>query len=154
MKIIDFLNVHAVAVDLEATNKKDAIRELVDILAKSQTITDKDKLIRSLLEREALGSTGIGQGVGIPHCKSENVRELVAAFGISRKGVDFESLDGEQVYIFFLLVAPQDTTGPHLKALARISRLLKDKYFRDALRTARDKKELFRIIKEEDKKRQ
>lgn len=154
MKIVDFLNVHAITTNLEATDKEGVIRELVDLLAKAESIRDKEKLVKSLLEREALGSTGIGQGVGIPHCKSESVRELVAAFGISRKGVDFESLDGEQVYIFFLLVAPQDTTGPHLKALARISRLLKDRYFRDALRAARDEKELFRIIKEEDKKRE
>jgi fructose-specific phosphotransferase system IIA component len=156
MKIVDFLNVHAITTNLEATDKESVIRELVELLAKVENIKDKDKenLVKSLLEREALGSTGIGQGVGIPHCKSESVKELVAAFGISRKGANFDSLDGEPVYIFFLLVAPQDTTGPHLKALARISRLLRDKYFRDALRAANDEKELFRIIKEEDKKKQ
>lgn len=154
MKIIDFLNVRAVTTDIEATEKKDVIKELVDLLAKTQNIRDKEKLIKSLLERESLGSTGIGQGVGIPHCKSDSVNGLVAAFGISHKGVNFESLDGEAVYIFFLLVAPRDTTGPHLKALARISRLLKDKYFRDELRAAKNEKELLRIIKEEDKKRQ
>ncbi len=154
MKIVDFLNVHAITTNLEAMDKETVIRKLVELLVKTQSIRDKEKLVKSLLEREALGSTGIGQGVGIPHCKSESVKELVAAFGISRKGVNFESLDGEPAYIFFLLVAPQDTTGPHLKALARISRLLKDKYFRDALKATADEKELFRIIKEEDKKRQ
>ena len=154
MKIVDFLNVHAITTNLEAMDKESVISELVELLAKTQSIRDKEKLVKSLLEREALGSTGIGQGVAIPHCKSESVKELVAAFGISHKGVNFESLDGEPAYIFFLLVAPQDTTGPHLKALARISRLLKDKYFRDTLKAAADEKELFRIIKEEDKKRQ
>lgn len=154
MKIVDFLNVHAITTNLEAMDKESVISELVELLAKTQSIRDKEKLVKSLLEREALGSTGIGQGVAIPHCKSESVKELVAAFGISHKGVNFESLDGEPAYIFFLLVAPQDTTGPHLKALARISRLLKDKYFRDALKATADEKELFRIIKEEDKKRQ
>lgn len=153
MKIVDFLNVHAITTNLEAMDKEGVIKELVELLAKTQSIRDKEKLIKSLLEREALGSTGIGQGVAIPHCKSESVKEVVAAFGISHKGVNFESLDGERAYIFFLLVAPQDTTGPHLKVLARISRLLKDKYFRDALKAAADEKELFRIIKEEDKKR-
>jgi len=154
MKIVDFLNVRAVTTSLEATDKEGVIKELVELLAKTQSIRDKEKLVKSLLKREALGSTGIGQGVGIPHCKSGSVKELVAAFGISHKGVNFESLDGEPAYIFFLLVAPQDTTGPHLKALARISHLLKDKYFRDALKAAADEKELFHIIKEEDKKRQ
>jgi PTS system nitrogen regulatory IIA component len=105
------------------------------------------------MAREALGSTAIGQGVGIPHAKSEVVEKLVAAFGLSKKGVDFDSLDGEPVYIFFLLVAPQDSAGPHLKALARISRILKDKYFRESLRQVHDDKEALRIIVQEDEKK-
>lgn len=102
------------------------------------------------MDREALGSTGIGHGIGIPHGKSPDVKKLVAAFGLSQKGVDFESLDGESCYIFFLLVAPVDSAGPHLKALARISRILKDRHFRDSLRQCKDVKTILQAIKEED----
>ncbi|MDD5746184.1 MAG: PTS sugar transporter subunit IIA [Candidatus Omnitrophica bacterium] len=153
MKIMDFLNEKAVTANLTATTKEGIIAELIDLLANAQAIKDPDKLVKILLEREALGSTGIGQGVAIPHGKSENVKELVAAFGLSPKGVNFDSLDGEPVYIFFLLVAPEDSAGPHLKALARISRLLKDKYFRDTLRAAKEEKTILKIIKQEDGKK-
>ncbi len=153
MKIMDFLNPEAVTANLQAKDKESAIRELVDLLYKSGTIKDKDKLIKILLSREALGSTGIGQGVGIPHGKSDGVTQLVAAFALSQKGVNFDSLDGEPVHIFFLLVAPQDSAGPHLKALARISRLLKDRAFREALKQCKDEKGLLRLIEDEDTKR-
>jgi len=153
---MDFLNPKAISTDLEATEKKGIIKELLDLLIKSSDINskDKDNILDVIMEREALGSTGIGLGIGIPHGKSANVKNLVAAFGISRKGVAFDSLDGEPVYIFFLLLAPQDTAGPHLKALARISRLLKEKYFRDMLVKASDPKDVLRIIKDEDQKKQ
>ncbi len=153
MKIMDFLNEKAICANLTASTKEEVIEELIDLLLKAQVIKDKKKLIKILLDREALGSTGIGQGVAIPHGKSEGVKELVAAFGISEKGVDFDSLDGEKVFIFFLLVAPEDSAGPHLKALARISRLLKDRYFRDTLKAAKDEKTLLKIIKQEDSKK-
>ena len=155
MKLMDFLSPGAVNADLQATNKKDIIKELAGLLVKSGEIKDKDKdkMVKVLLEREALGSTGIGQGIGIPHGKFAGVRRLIGACGISRKGVDFESLDGEPVYIFFLLVAPEDSAGPHLKALARVSRLLKDKYFRDTLKAAKDEKALIKILKQEDQKK-
>ncbi len=153
MKIMDFLNEKAVTANLTATTKEGIISELIDLLANAQAIKEPDRLVKILLEREALGSTGIGQGVAIPHGKSETVKELVAAFGLSPKGVNFDSLDGEPVYIFFLLVAPEDSAGPHLKALARISRLLKDKYFRDTLRAAKDEKTILKIIKQEDGKK-
>lgn len=153
MKIMDFLNGEAVSANLKAQDKEGAIRELVDLLFKAGGIKDKEELINTLLAREALGSTGIGQGIGIPHGKSNKVKGLVAAFGLSRKGVKFDSLDGEPVYIFFLLVAPEESAGPHLKALARISRFLKDKYFRDLLKEAKDEKEILKILKEEDEKK-
>ena len=105
------------------------------------------------MAREVLGSTGIGQGVGIPHGKSENIKNLVAAFGLSKEGVDFESLDGEAAHIFFLLLAPEDSAGPHLKALARISRLLKDRYVRGALKNAKSEKDIIKIINDEDVKK-
>lgn len=153
MKIMDFLNPKAISANLVATDKEGIIGELVDLLLKAKEIKNRDEMVKALLEREALGSTGISQGIAIPHAKSDSVRELVAAFGLSRKGVSFDALDGEPVYIFFLLVAPLDSAGPHLKALARISRLLKDKFFRQALRNTGDEKEILRIIKEEDQKR-
>ncbi len=153
MKIMDFLNEKAVAANMKAQDKEGVIGELVDLLYKAGAIKDKEELVSALLAREALGSTGIGQGIGIPHGKSGKVKELVAAFGLSRKGVKFDSLDGEPVYIFFLLVAPEESAGPHLKALARISRFLKDKYFRDLLKAAKDEKEIIKIIIEEDEKK-
>lgn len=155
MKIMDFLSAEAISANLQSTDKKELIKELVGLLIKSGGIKDKDKekVVKVLLEREALGSTGIGQGIGIPHGKFGGVKRLVGACGISRQGVDFESLDGEPVYIFFLLLAPEDSAGPHLKALARVSRLLKDKYFRETLKTAKDDKALFKVLKQEDQKK-
>lgn len=153
MKIMDFLNPDAVTAGIKATTKKEVVRELVDLLVNTGEIKNKEELVRVLLARETLGSTGIGQGIGIPHGKSAHVKKLIAAFGLSKQGVDFESLDGEPTHIFFLLVAPEESAGPHLKALARISRLLKDKYFRDMLIKAEDEKDIIRIIKGEDGKR-
>jgi len=155
MKIMDFLSKKAIAMDFKSAKKEDAIKELVDALINAGDIDKKDraKLLEALMAREELGSTAIGQGVAIPHAKIEGVDKLVAAFGLSKKGVNFDSLDGEPAYIFFLLLAPQDSAGPHLKALARISRLLKDKYFRDNLRACQDEKEVVNIIAEEDEKK-
>lgn len=152
MKIMDFLNKDAVTTDIKSGKKEDVIKELVELLAKSGPIKDKEGLVKTLMEREALGSTGIGQGIGIPHAKSGAIKELTAAFGISHAGVDFDSLDGEPTRIFFLLVAPEDAAGPHLKALARISRMLKDKFLRDSLISAKDKKSVLEIIASEDQK--
>ncbi len=155
MKIMDFLHPEAISANLQAADKKGTIKELIDLLVRSGAIKEKDKekVSKVLMEREALGSTGIGQGIGIPHGKFGGVKKLVAACGISSKGIDFESLDGELVHIFFLLIAPDDSAGPHLKALARVSRLLKDKYFRDSLKSAKDAKTLSNIIKQEDQKK-
>ncbi|NQT95376.1 MAG: PTS sugar transporter subunit IIA [Candidatus Omnitrophica bacterium] len=150
MKIMDFLDKDAIIVDLKGTKKEEIIKELVALLANTHKINKKDNLVKTLMAREALGSTGIGQGIGIPHAKSDVVKELIAVLGISHKGVDFDSLDGEPTYIFFLLVAPEDAAGPHLKALARISRILKDKYLRDSLIAAKDKEAALKIISQED----
>ncbi|OGW82795.1 MAG: PTS fructose transporter subunit IIA [Omnitrophica bacterium RIFCSPLOWO2_01_FULL_45_10] len=152
MKIMDFLNKKAVIANLRSTDKEGVIKELVESLVKAAEIKNREEMMKAILAREALGSTGIGQGIGIPHAKSPNVKELVAAFGLSQKGVNFDSLDGEAVYIFFLLIAPEESAGPHLKALARISRMLKDKYFREQLKKSKDEREILRIIQEEDAK--
>lgn len=155
MKILDFLSKKALTANLKSTTKEGIIEEMVDLLINAGEVEKKNKkkLIEILMERESLGSTAIGQGIGIPHGKCDCVDKLVASFGIALNGVNFNSLDGEPVYIFFLLVAPQDSAGPHLKALARISRLLKDKYFRDGLKQARDEKTVLKVISEEDEKR-
>ena len=152
MKISDFLCAKAVTADLKGTNKGEIIEELVGLLVGAGAIEKKSKakLIEVLLAREALGSTAIGQGIAIPHGKNESVGKLTAGLGVSKKGIDFDSLDGEPAYIFFLLVAPIDSAGPHLKALARISRLLKDKYFRENLKSAKDEKVILKLISQED----
>ena len=155
MNIMEFLHDGAVSANVKAQQKEEVIRELVGLLVSAGSIKEKDvaKLVQILMKRESLGSTGIGQGVAIPHGKSDCVVRLVGAFGISRTGVAFDSLDGEPVTLFFLLVAPEDSAGPHLKALARISRLLKDKHFRDGLKASRDERALIKIIRDEDDRR-
>jgi fructose-specific phosphotransferase system IIA component len=154
MKIMDFLSKKAITAELKSSKKDDVIKELVDLLIAAGDIDkgSRSKVIDSLMERESLGSTAIGQGIAIPHAKSDSVSKLVGAFALSKKGVDFDSLDGEPVYIFFLLVAAQDSAGPHLKALARISRIFKEKYFRDNLRSCSDEKDIIRVITQEDDK--
>jgi PTS system nitrogen regulatory IIA component len=155
MKITDFFSKEAIIPDIKSTKKEDVIKELVDALINAGNIDkrNRNKLIETLMAREALGSTAIGQGVAIPHGKCDCVDKLVAAFGLSKKGIDFDSLDGDLAYIFFLLVAPADSAGPHLKALARISRLLKDKYFRDSLRNCQDRNSIITVISQEDEKK-
>ena len=151
---MEFLNRKAISADLESTDKEGVVRELVGLLIAAGGIKiKKEDIIKILMARESLGSTGIGQGVGIPHGKSPNIKSLVAAFGLSKDGVDFESLDGESTHIFLLLLAPEDSAGPHLKALARISRLLKDKYVRETLKKAQSEKEIIKIITDEDLKK-
>ena|SRR3989338_1960734 len=154
MKISEFLCAKAIMIDLKGTNKNEIIEELVDALVDAKAVEKKHKtkLIEVLLTREALGSTAIGQGVAIPHGKCDFVNKLVAGLGISKKGVGFDSLDGEPAYIFFLLIAPIDSAGPHLKALAKISRLLKDKYFRENLKVAKDEKSIIKLIAQEDER--
>jgi fructose-specific phosphotransferase system IIA component len=153
MKITDFLDKRSIKLDVESVEKEDVLKELVEALAGAKEIGDKKSIVKALIERESLGSTGIGQGIAIPHGKTDKIGELIAVLGISRKGVNFEALDGEPVYIFFLLVAPKDTAGPHLKALAQISRLLRDTYFCELLKRCRTADEVYELIrKEEDKK--
>ena len=155
MKIMDFLSKKAIVMDIHSSKKEEVLKDLVDSLINSGDIEKRsaNKLIDSLMARESLGSTAIGQGIAIPHAKCDCVTKLVAAVGLSPQGIDFDSLDGEPVYIFFLLIAPQDSAGPHLKALARISRLLKDKYFLDALRSCETSEAVISIISQEDEKK-
>jgi PTS system nitrogen regulatory IIA component len=150
MKIMDFLSPDAITVDLKASDKKSAIVELVEILKSTKKTKKTDEIIEVILEREKLGSTGIGQGVAIPHGKTDVLQEQVGVLGISRKGIEFNSLDGEPVHIVFLLVGPVEIAGQHLKALSRISRLFKDKFLRQAIKDAASANEIVKIIQQED----
>ncbi len=152
-KITSFLSPKAIKIGLKASTKAEVLEELVDVLAEVKEMGERKAIVKALMERENLGSTGIGQGIAIPHGKTDRVNELVAVLGVSRKGVNFEALDGEAVYIFFLLVAPKETAGPHLKALAQISRLLRDNYFCELIKRCQSPEELYQLIKNEEEKK-
>lgn len=153
MKITDFLDKRAIKIGLSAAKKEDILKELVSVLAQVKDLGDEKAIVKALLERESLGSTGIGQGIAIPHGKTDRVKELTAVLGVSRQGVNFDALDGESVYIFFLLVAPKDAAGPHLKALAQISRLLRDSYFCQLIKRCQTPEEIYDLIKREEEKK-
>ena len=149
MKILYVLHKEAIISDLKAIDKQGVLEELVMPIAGIAGV-NQDYLVRVLMERERLGSTGIGEGVGIPHGKLKDLASLVLGFGLSRKGVEFESMDGQPTHIFFLLVTPENSTGLHLKLLARISRILKNEFFRQKLMDAANSDEIYSIIQEEE----
>src|SRR5213594_91386 len=152
MRITDILTEDMVIAALAGRSKAEVIEELAGVVAEHQPEIERARLVQALEDRERLNSTALGEGVAIPHGKLPGLKRVVAAFGRSRDGVDFSSLDGKPTHLFFLLVAPEDSAGAHLKALARISRLLKDESFRQRLLAAPDALELFRIIRTEDEK--
>lgn len=152
MKILDILPQQSVVADLHGTTKLEVLDELARVLAERHPQIVRERLVEVLLEREQLGSTAIGEGIAIPHGKLPKLPGVVAAFGRSREGVDFQSLDGGLTQLFFLLVAPEDASGAHLKALARVSRLLRDKEFRRRLLGAEAVEQIYEIIREEDDK--
>jgi PTS system nitrogen regulatory IIA component len=149
MKILDNLKEEAIISDLQATDKKGVLQELSSVLAGISEVS-QEEMVRVLLERERLGSTGIGGGIAIPHGKIQSLSSLLMGFGRSRKGVDFDAMDGKRTHLFFLLLAPEDSTGGHLKMLARISRLLKNSVFKERLINAADGRELYAVIEKED----
>lgn len=153
MKILDILvTEELVAPALSGKNKAEVVGELAQHLTSHHVDIQPQRLIEVLWEREKLGSTAIGDGIAIPHGKLPGIRGVVGAFARHPAGVDFESLDGLPTQLFFLLVAPEDSVGQHLKALARVSRLLKDAAFRQQLLAAPERGELFRLIREQDEK--
>jgi PTS system nitrogen regulatory IIA component len=155
MKIVDFVGPELIVPQLQAHEKSAVIRELADHLAAHVTgpqKIDREVLAKVLLERERLASTAIGEGVAIPHGKLDAVGKLVAVVGRATEGVDFDSMDGRPTHLFFVLVAPENSTGVHLKALARISRLFKDPEFRTRLMQAKDAADIYRVIADEDAK--
>lgn len=152
MKITDILVREASILDLASSDKPALLAEIATALARCEKQLDRDALIQILKEREALQSTGIGEGVAIPHGKVRGLDRLIATFARSQAGVAFESIDGRPTQLFFLLVVPEQSGGQHLKALARISRFFRDPSFRSRLLRATDLEEIFRAIEEEDAK--
>lgn len=152
MKIMDILVREAVVLDLASTAKDEALAEMARALAAAESSLDADKLLGVLKDREALQSTGIGEGVAIPHGKIPGLHRLIASFARSRGGVDFDSIDGQPTHLFFLLVVPEHSGGQHLKALARISRFFRDASFRSRLNDAETLDDVCRAIEEEDAK--
>jgi len=149
MTITDLVAPEAILPALKVNSKKQALQELA---ARASSLTGQNEraVFEVLLQREKLGTTAVGYGVAIPHGKLPGVNSIIGVFGRHVRGVDFDSLDGGSTHLFFLLVAPEDSASLHLKALARVSRLMKDPAFRERLTNAPDAAEIFRLIKEED----
>ncbi len=149
MKISDILNKDSIVADLESTQKNGVIKELSRAIS-GATDAKPDDITAVLMERETLGSTGIGGGIAIPHGKLDSVKSVTVGFGLSREGVEYDSLDNRLVHIFFLLLTPENSTGSHLKVLAQISKLLKKTQFKEGLRTAKSADEIYEIIMEQN----
>lgn len=152
MKIVDILSKDAVKVDLQARDKKSVIEEISELVVRSAGLTDKQGIVQVLMEREALGSTGIGLNVAIPHAKLQGVDSIIAALARSKEGIDFGSIDGQPVMLFFVLISGVNTAGTHLKALAKISRLLKNDETREALISCNCSVEMYEILSREESK--
>ncbi len=152
MKIIDFIEEEAVIDDLQSTDKESVIREMVNALKDLNKIDESelDNIMGALIKREKVGSTGIGKGVAVPHTKHKRITKITGAFARSLKGVEFDALDGEPVYLFFLLLSPHDSANVHLDALEKISSVIRDADFRNFVRNASDKPEMVDILKEVD----
>jgi len=151
VNIQDMLKEAFIIEDLKSKTKKEVLAELSDVFLSDDMGIARDSMIEVLMEREKLGSTGIGDGIAIPHGKLTGLERLVVSFGRSSVGVDFDSLDGGPVHLFFLLMAPENSAGQHLKALAKISRMLKDVSFREALVKAESSKDIYSLIVEKDR---
>lgn len=150
MKLSEILEEDNIILDLKAKDKNGVLEELAEVMTNHEPSLDTGSLIRVLLERERLGSTGIGDGVAIPHGKFRGVTHPIITFGRSLKGLDFESMDGQPAFLFFLLVAPENSASVHLKALAKIAKILKNGSFRKVLMEASTKKELYQTIIQSD----
>lgn len=152
MKLSDLLSPELIKIPLETTKKETVIEELVDLLEENKKISNKKAVLDAVLEREKVMSTGVGQGIAIPHGKTESAEAVAAAMGISPKDIDFQAIDEQPVHIVFLLIAPPNETGLHLKALSRVSRLLSKESFREKLMQAPDAKAAMQLIRDEEKK--
>jgi len=151
MNIADMFKKEFIIEELKSRTRREVLTELSEMFSHANIRVDYDNMVEVLLEREKLGSTGIGGGIAIPHGKLAGLENLIVSFGRSKDGIDFDSMDGKPVHIFFLLMAPENSAGQHLKALARISRMLKDDSFKTDLIKATSVESLYRIIIEKDK---
>jgi fructose-specific phosphotransferase system IIA component len=149
MALIDLISEDIVKVPMESTTKEEAIVELVDVLVKAGKIKDKVRITEAVLKRENLGSTGLENGIAVPHAKTEEVNTLMLAIGISFKGVDFNAVDGKPSKVFFLMLASPDKSGPHIEALAEIARMTRSEAFSRVLSAASSAKEVVDLFKEE-----
>jgi PTS system nitrogen regulatory IIA component len=152
MKIMDYLDEERVIPDLQGMDKASVLKELSSVLVKPCHVTSVEDLLQVLLDREKLGSTGIGEGIAIPHGRLKKLKTFFISFGRSLKGVDFDSIDRKPSQLFFLVMAPENSAVDNLKLLSRIVTLLKEPSFKKRLMGAQSQKELFQIISEEDEK--
>jgi PTS system nitrogen regulatory IIA component len=152
MRIVDLIQREMIIPTLRSTAKSDIIRELAGHLASKIEGLEPDNLSKVLADREALASTAIGEGVAIPHGKVPDLDKIVACLGRARDGVDFDSMDGKPTHLFIVMVAPENSTGAHLKALARISRVFKDRAFLSRLLEASNADQMYQVLSEEDSK--
>ena len=152
MKFADFVSVEAIRADLTAQGKEEAIREMTDSLVEAGHIDKEDmqSIVKAIMTREELGSTGIGRGVAVPHTKHPSVEKLVGTVGVSVGGIDFNSLDGDKVQLFFLLISPPDRPGDHLRALENIARQLRDDMFCKFLKQSKTAEEIQQLLEEAD----
>ena len=152
MKITDILKKEFIIDNLVSADKASVLEELSFFLKNKGLVSDKENLLNALMEREKLGSTGIGENVAIPHAKSSEIDQIITIFGRSIKGVEFDSLDKKPVHFIYLVLAPAKSSGQHLKVLARISRLLKNKLLRETIMNASEANQIYSIIADEDSK--
>jgi len=150
MNITDLLQKEFIIEELKSKSKKEVLYELSETFLRGNITIDLDAMVEVLLEREKLGSTGIGDGIAIPHGKLPGLENLIVSFGRSHTGIDFDSLDGKPVHIFFLLMAPENSAGQHLKALAKISRMLKEEEFRKKLMNTATLDDIYHVIENKD----
>jgi fructose-specific phosphotransferase system IIA component len=152
MKLASMIKKSAVLMEMKASSKTEAIEELVDLLCRVYRIKDRGTVLDAIKSRESKASTGIGMGLAVPHAKTAAVNKLHIAFGLSRGGIDFDSTDGEKAHLFFIMVSARDKTGPHIQALAGISRLIKHKEVRAGMLACGDAAKLLDFIAESEKK--
>lgn len=152
MKLLDFLKEEWVVPELNGTDKLSVLKELSEVLIKPCGMASSGELLQVLLEREKLGSTGIGEGVAIPHGRLKKLKQFFISFGRSTHGVDFDAIDHRPCQIFFMVMAPENSAVENLNLLGRIARLLKDPSFKKKLMGAKTRKEIFQIISDEDER--
>ena len=151
MKISEILETELISTKIVGNDKETVLNNMIELISKSQKITDKEKVKEAIFNREKIMSTGVGKGFAIPHGKTDGITDMVAAFGVTENEVNFDSLDGEPVRLIFLLVGKENLVGPHLKLLSRISRLLNKDDFRTKLLLAHTSEEVKELFETEEK---